>query len=199
MTGTPSRSSSRRSGAITASAAPSQSGVTRTDTAAEDSTGATVTCSCRLTPQLLRAVPSIWIMPSCASSDRSARATATVRPVTFRTSPGGRRCVSGRPARAAAIAWPISSTRGFRHAQRHRGGQRVWPASGARSPGGVRSSLGLEQTFDLPCECLEDSRELLLVGMIGGSAAMATEVRSRPASFSRMVPRLVCSMAQPRS
>ena len=44
-----------------ASAAPSHKGDSRTATAWEDSTGVTDTGSCNPAPQLLRAVPSIWI------------------------------------------------------------------------------------------------------------------------------------------
>ena len=87
-TGTPCKSPSMRSGAMIAGAAPAHNGEKRTDTAWADSMGATVTCSCSPAPQLLRAVPSIWIRPSCPSSEISARVTAIVLPVIFRMSPG---------------------------------------------------------------------------------------------------------------
>ena len=110
-TGTPSKSSSIRSGAMIAGAAPTHKGAKRTETAWACSTGATVTCSCNPAPQLLRVVPSIWITPCWLSSARAARTTETVAPVIFNTSPA-RAPMRVRSAGARrAIAWPISSTR----------------------------------------------------------------------------------------
>jgi hypothetical protein len=94
-----------------AGAAPAHSGVNLTATACAVSTGTTDTCSCRPAPQLLRVVPSIWMRPSCLSSESSARATAAVLPVIFNTSPG-RAPMRMRSAGASrATACPMSSTR----------------------------------------------------------------------------------------
>src|SRR5580704_961747 len=50
-------------------------------------------------------------MPSCDSSEISARPTATVPPVIFRTSPGFAPIRNKSAGASRAIAWPTSSTR----------------------------------------------------------------------------------------
>ena len=111
ITGTPTKSSNMRSGAIVAGAAPTHNGDKRTATACSCSIGVTVTCSCNPALQLLRHVPSIWIMPSNPSSESSARPTATVPPLIFNTSPACAPICCKSAGDSRAIACPMSSTR----------------------------------------------------------------------------------------
>src|SRR5579871_4768280 len=162
-TGTPVRSSTILSGAIIAGAAPTHIGESRTATACECSTGATVTCSWRPTPQLLRAVPSICRNPSRVSSETSTRATQEVPPVTLITSPA---CTPMRFRSAGArraMARPTSSTRASatRKASVVTGALEV--VSFTRPPRSLRHRLKLR--LNLAAETREKLAEALLLGV----------------------------------
>ena len=118
MTGTPSRSSSIRSGAMVAGAALPITATSERRRPAACSIGVTVTCSCNPALQLLRQVPSIWIMPSWLRQKARRGPRPRAPPVIFNTSPGRapmRQKIGGRQTRNGMT--DVLYTR-LRHAQR---------------------------------------------------------------------------------
>ena len=185
-----------------AGAAPSHSGEKRTATAWADSTG-------RHRHRLLQPRAAVAAQrcrrsgsrPRCLASDSSARATATVRAGDLQdvAGPGAdAQQIAGRQPRDGVA--DVLDAR-FRDAERHGGRERRRRRGSAVIAGrcGHGSEIGAEPALDLPTAKRSKTRgELLRLGMVrrlGGDR----HARSGPGPrrSSRIVPRLVCSIAQP--